>query len=65
MPEFMVMLLNDEAEEARLAPAETRALIEGGLTEARECFKECSNAWGFYVNDSLRALITTGEGKPD
>ncbi len=36
-----------------------------GLTEARECFKECSNAWGFYVNDSLRSLITTGEGKPD
>jgi uncharacterized protein YndB with AHSA1/START domain len=35
------------------------------LTPALECFSDCSNAWGFYVGDSLRSLITTGKGKPD
>ncbi len=29
MPDFMVMLLANEAEEARLTPAETRTLVEG------------------------------------
>jgi hypothetical protein len=29
MPEFMVMVLANEAEEARLTPAETRSLVEG------------------------------------
>ena len=28
MPEFMVMILTDEAEESRLAPSETKALVE-------------------------------------
>ena len=22
-------------------------------------------AWGFYINDSLRSLITTGQGQPN
>ena len=35
------------------------------LTPAMECFSDCSNAWGFYVRESLRSLITTGKGKPD
>ena len=29
MPEFMVMILPDEAEEGQLAPSETKALVEG------------------------------------
>jgi uncharacterized protein YndB with AHSA1/START domain len=33
-----------------------------GLVPDFECFDSCSNAWGFYINGSLRRLITTGEG---
>jgi len=33
-----------------------------GLVPEFECFDSCSSAWGFYVNGSLRRLITTGEG---
>jgi hypothetical protein len=29
-----------------------------------ECFDVCSNAWAFFINDSLRSLIATGEGHP-
>ena len=37
-----------------------------GLVPTYECFEDCSNAWGFYVNGSLRSLITTGKGqRPD
>jgi hypothetical protein len=42
---------------------------KGGKTELRftrdslvpafECYGGCSDAWGFYINDSLLALITT------
>ena len=35
-----------------------------GLVPAHECFDVCSNAWSFYIGDSLRNLITTGEGAP-
>jgi hypothetical protein len=35
-----------------------------GLTPDYECFDICSNAWGMYVGDSLRNLITTGRGNP-
>jgi uncharacterized protein YndB with AHSA1/START domain len=35
-----------------------------GLVPAIECYRDCSGAWGFYINDSLRSLITTGEGQP-
>src|SRR3712207_2799608 len=35
-----------------------------GLVPAYECFDICRNAWTFYVGDSLRSLIETGEGKP-
>jgi len=34
-----------------------------GLVPAYECFDLCSNAWGFYINSSLRSLITTGQGQ--
>ena len=36
-----------------------------GLVPAIECYDACSGAWGFYVNDSLRRLITTGRGQPN
>jgi Activator of Hsp90 ATPase homolog 1-like protein len=35
-----------------------------GLVSAYECYDVCSNAWGSYVNGSLRNLITTGKGNP-
>jgi hypothetical protein len=36
-----------------------------GLVPAFECYGGCSGAWGFYINDSLRRLITTGTGQPN
>jgi hypothetical protein len=36
-----------------------------GLVPALECYEDCSDAWGSYVNDSLRNLITTGKGQPE
>ena len=33
-----------------------------GLTPEFECFDACSNGWSFFINRSLRRLITTGEG---
>jgi hypothetical protein len=33
-----------------------------GLVPGFDCFEACSSAWGFYINVSLRRLITTGEG---
>jgi uncharacterized protein YndB with AHSA1/START domain len=35
-----------------------------GLIPTFECYGDCSGAWGCYVNDSLRSLITTGKGQP-
>ena len=36
-----------------------------GLVPESECFDSCSSAWGFYINGSLRNLITTGKGQPN
>ncbi len=36
-----------------------------GLVPAFECYGACSDAWGFYINNSLRSLITTGKGEPN
>jgi len=36
-----------------------------GLIPEFECYNDCSNAWGFYINTSLRSLITTGTGQPN
>jgi uncharacterized protein YndB with AHSA1/START domain len=36
-----------------------------GLVPAIECYGKCSGAWGYYINDSLRRLITTGKGEPE
>lgn len=34
-----------------------------GLVPAFECYGGCSGAWSFHI-DSLRSLITTGQGQP-
>ena len=36
-----------------------------GLVPENECYGDCSEAWGFYMNGSLRSLITTGKGQPN
>jgi hypothetical protein len=36
-----------------------------GLVPEFECFDNCSNAWGFYINSSLCGLITAGKGEPN
>ena len=36
-----------------------------GLAPEFECFDVCSNAWGTYINGSLRSLIRRGEGQPN
>lgn len=35
-----------------------------GWMPAYECFESCSNAWAFFLKDSLRDLIATGESRP-
>jgi uncharacterized protein YndB with AHSA1/START domain len=35
-----------------------------GLTPQCECYAVCSNSWNFYINHSLRNVITTGKGEP-
>ena len=36
-----------------------------GLVPDYECYDVCTNAWGGYINGSLRSLITTGQGDPN
>jgi Activator of Hsp90 ATPase homolog 1-like protein len=36
-----------------------------GLVPEYECFSVCSNAWGSYINGSLRSLIETSMGRPN
>jgi Activator of Hsp90 ATPase homolog 1-like protein len=36
-----------------------------GLVPAIECYGSCSSAWAYYINSSLRSLITTGKGQPN
>lgn len=40
-------------------------LTDHGLVPEYACFDSCSTAWGLYANDSLRSLITIGEGQPN
>ncbi len=35
-----------------------------GLVPAYECFDVCFDAWTFFIQSSLRALIATGRGEP-
>jgi len=34
-----------------------------GLLPDIECYNDCSNAWGGYIQNSLRSLITEGKGQ--
>jgi hypothetical protein len=36
-----------------------------GLVPELECYDVCSNAWSFFVRDSLRQLAERGQGKPE
>jgi hypothetical protein len=36
-----------------------------GLRPTIECYGKCAGAWGFYIGESLRSLITTGKGDPN
>jgi len=36
-----------------------------GLAPRIQCYGKCSGAWGFYINESLRNLITSGKGEPN
>lgn len=36
-----------------------------GLVPDFECYDKCSSAWNFYINNSLRRLITNGQGEPN
>jgi len=36
-----------------------------GLDPDVQCFDGCSSAWSFYINGSLRSLISTGIGQPN
>jgi uncharacterized protein YndB with AHSA1/START domain len=36
-----------------------------GLAPSIECYGKCSGAWSYYINESLRSLITTGKGNPN
>jgi hypothetical protein len=36
-----------------------------GLVPTIECYGKCAGAWGYYINKSLRSLITTGKGDPN
>ena len=36
-----------------------------GLVPAYECFEVCEKAWTNYIQNSLKALITTGKGNPN
>ena len=36
-----------------------------GLVPEYECYDACSEGWGFYINSSLRDLITKGKGQPN
>lgn len=36
-----------------------------GLVPQYECYDICKEAWGNYINNSLRGLIETGKGSPN
>ena len=36
-----------------------------GLAPKFECYDACSDAWGFYIKDSLHNLIAKGKGQPN
>lgn len=58
---------NDTTITFEIAPAAdgtTLRFTHHGLTPASACYRDCSRGWDFYINTSLRELITTGNGQP-
>ncbi len=50
-----------------IAPTERGAEVgfsHLGLVPSYECYDACYDAWTFFVQSSLRDLITTGRGEP-
>ena len=45
--------------------ATTLTFTQRGLVPEYECYDVCSNAWRFFVADSLRNLAETGRGRPE
>jgi uncharacterized protein YndB with AHSA1/START domain len=43
----------------------TLTFTQHGLVPAYQCYDVCSNAWGFFISTSLRALAETGQGRPE
>lgn len=41
------------------------SFMHKGLMPAIACYDKCAPAWDFYINDSLRKLISTGKGAPN
>ena len=35
-----------------------------GLVPGIQCYGDCSGAWGYFINERLRNLITTGVAQP-
>lgn len=51
-----------------IAPSGDRTVVRFshvGLTPEIECYEKCSGAWGYYINSSLRSLVSTGDGSPN
>ncbi len=40
-------------------------LLHQGLVPHGNCYDVCSAAWDFYITDSLKSFLETGEGKPE
>ncbi|PZF84828.1 SRPBCC family protein [Jiangella anatolica] len=40
-------------------------LTQHGLMPEQECYDVCSNAWNFFVGESLRMLAEHGQGRPE
>lgn len=43
----------------------TLTFTQHGLVPELECYDVCSNAWAFFVRDSLRNLVESGRGQPE
>lgn len=54
----VVFALQEEAGKTRLT------FTHEGLVPEYACYELCREAWTHYIQDSLKALITTGQGKP-
>lgn len=47
------------------APDGTRLrFVHHGLRPDVECYQECSRGWDFYLNQSIKELLTAGVGQP-